>query len=105
MTPEMPIRDLDLMRSARLLLVRCGENALIHVAGRADELLGSGDVEGCWAKVDSILEAARQAATLGPDARTRCFNRKGFVEAQAQNSRQERRKTRKRAAGAASASR
>ncbi len=60
----MTVSDLDLLRCAKLVLDHHGEDALIHAARRADELLERGDVEGCevWRKIGGILEAARLAA-------------------------------------------
>ena len=38
--------DIDIYRSANLLIERYGEDAPIHVAMRADELMETGDMEG-----------------------------------------------------------
>lgn len=62
----MMVSDLDLLRSARLVLDQYGEDALIHAAERAEELLERGDVEGCevWCKIGGILQAARLAQSF-----------------------------------------
>ena len=41
------IPDLDIFRSANILVKRHGQGAPIHAAMRADELLDKGDLEGC----------------------------------------------------------
>ncbi len=45
--------DLDIYRSAQALVKRHGEDAPIHAAMRADELLEAGDLDGCavWKRV------------------------------------------------------
>ena len=45
--------DLDISRSAAVLIKRHGGDAPIHAAMRADELLAAGDVDGyaVWGKV------------------------------------------------------
>ena len=40
------IPDLDIYRSANVLVTRHGQDAAIHAAMRADELLEAGDLEG-----------------------------------------------------------
>ncbi len=43
----MPVTsDLDVYRSANELIKQHGEDAPIHAAMRADELMGAGDMEG-----------------------------------------------------------
>ncbi len=39
--------DLDIYRSANVLVTRHGADAPVHAAMRADELLDKGDLEGC----------------------------------------------------------
>ncbi len=39
--------DLDIYRSAQVLVKQHGEDRPIHAAMRADELLDKGDLEGC----------------------------------------------------------
>ena len=41
------IPDLDIYRSANVLLEQHGPDAPIHAAMRADELLEAGDLDGC----------------------------------------------------------
>ncbi len=41
------ILDLDIYRSANVLIREHGEDAPIHASMRADELLEAGDMEGC----------------------------------------------------------
>ncbi len=43
------ISDLDIYRSARVLVKRYGADAPIHAAMRADELLEAGDLDGAAA--------------------------------------------------------
>ena len=45
--------DLDIYRSAKLLVDQHGDEAPIHAAMRADELLGAGDLDGCavWKRI------------------------------------------------------
>ncbi len=47
------IPDLDIYRSAQVLVKRHGEDAPIHAAMRADELLEAGDLDGyaVWRRV------------------------------------------------------
>ena len=59
----MPISDPDIWRAANLLILRHGDDAPIHAAQRADELMAEGDTEGwgVWkricAAVDELLRA------------------------------------------------
>ncbi len=41
------IPDLDIYRTANILVKQHGQDAPIHAAMRADELLEAGDMEGC----------------------------------------------------------
>jgi hypothetical protein len=49
----MKIADIDVWRAADLLVKRHGEDAAIHAAQRADELLAEGDVGGqiVWKRI------------------------------------------------------
>jgi hypothetical protein len=55
------ISDLDLLRSAKLVLDQHSKDALVHAARRADELLERGDVEDyeVWLAILAVLEPAR----------------------------------------------
>ncbi len=52
------IPDLDIYRSANVLLKQHGQDAPIHAAMRADELLEAGDLEGCavWKRILRAVE-------------------------------------------------
>ena len=52
------IPDLDIYRSAQVLVKRHGPAAPIHAAMRADELLETGDLEGCevWKRIMRAVE-------------------------------------------------
>jgi hypothetical protein len=55
------VSDLDILRSAKLVLDHHGPDALIHAATRADALLERGDVQGyeLWLAILAVLESAR----------------------------------------------
>jgi hypothetical protein len=55
------VSDLDVLRSAKLVLDYHGPDALIHAARRADALLEQGDVQGyeVWLAILAVLESAR----------------------------------------------
>ncbi len=61
------IPDLDIYRSANLLVKQHGENALIHAAMRADAMLEAGDLEGLavWKR---ILRAVEEMGNTTPGA-------------------------------------
>ncbi len=40
------LSDLDIWRSAQVLISRCGEDAALKAAGRADDMLDTGDMDG-----------------------------------------------------------
>jgi hypothetical protein len=50
--------ELDIWRSAKLLVDRHGEDAPIHAAMRADELMGAGDMDGraVWLRIKAAVE-------------------------------------------------
>ncbi len=56
--------DLDIYRSAQALVKRHGEDAPIHAAMRADELLEAGDLDGCavWKRVLRAVEELQGTA-------------------------------------------
>jgi hypothetical protein len=55
------VNDLDILRSAKLVIDHHGPDALIHAARRADALLERGDVQGyeVWLAILAVLESAR----------------------------------------------
>ncbi len=62
------IPDLDMYRSANVLVKRYGPDAPIHAAMRADELLEAGDLDGCavWKR---ILRAVGELQGTEPEPR------------------------------------
>ncbi len=64
------IPDLDIWRSANLLVKQHGQDAPIHAAMRADAMLEAGDLDG-YAVWKRILRAVGelQGAAPGPGAR------------------------------------
>lgn len=59
------MNDLDVYRTAAILVREHGEDAPIHAAMRADELLDKGDLDGAavWRKV---IEAVGELLREGP---------------------------------------
>ena len=59
------IPDLDIYRSAQVLVKRHGQDAPIQAAMRADELLEKGDMDGydVWKR---ILRAVEELRRVGP---------------------------------------
>ena len=57
--------DLDIYRTARLLIDQHGDEAPIHAAMRADELLAAGDLDGqaVWKR---IIRAIKELQDRGP---------------------------------------
>jgi len=55
------VTDLEILRTARLVLDHHGRDALTHAAQHADELLERGDVRGyeIWPAILAVLESAR----------------------------------------------
>ena len=51
--------DIDIYRTANVLVKQHGQNAPIHAAMRADELLEAGDMEGC-AVFKRVLKAIEE---------------------------------------------
>ena len=49
----MPVLDIDIWRSANLLVKQHGQDAPIHAAMRADAMLEKGDLNGCatWKRI------------------------------------------------------
>ncbi len=52
------IPDLDIYRSAQVLIKQHGEDAPIHAAMRADAMLEAGDLDGCavWKRILKAVE-------------------------------------------------
>jgi hypothetical protein len=52
------IQDLDIYRTAKLIIDKYGEDALIEAALRQDELLAKGDREGArsWSRIGDAIE-------------------------------------------------
>ena len=66
----MPVTsDLDIYRSARILVKRHGQNAPIQAAMRADAMLEAGDSDGCavWKRILRAVEEL-QGMEPGPGA-------------------------------------
>lgn len=62
--------DLDILRSAHLVIKRHGENALIAAAQRADELLARGAVDGqaVWKRILAAIEELQRVERLSGEA-------------------------------------
>ena len=56
---ETMIPDLDIYRSAQVLVKRHGQDAPIHAAMRADELLEAGDLDG-YAVFRRVVKAVEE---------------------------------------------
>ena len=64
-----PITDLEIYQTAAAVIKQRGEDAPIHAAMRADELLDQGDMDGCsvWKRVVAAineLQAERDGEAL-----------------------------------------
>ena len=62
------MNDLDIWRSANILLKRYGAEAVFIASRRADALLDQGDVQGCsaWVRIaKAITDLERKAAGKG----------------------------------------
>ena len=64
------IPDLDIYRSAQVLVKRHGQNAPIHAAMRADELLEKNDLAG-YAVWKRVLRAVGELQRAEPDRNER----------------------------------
>ena len=51
------IAEIDTWRSAMAMIKRHGDNAMLEVVARADELLADGDVDGArvWARIAEVI--------------------------------------------------
>ncbi len=62
------IHDLDIYRSANILVKRCGEDAALKAARRADVMLERGDMDGyaVWKQiVKAVEEMQRTEPAIG----------------------------------------
>ncbi len=61
------IPDLDIYRSAQVLIKQHGQDAPIHAAMRADAMLEKGDLDGCavWKRILRAVEEL-QGTAPGP---------------------------------------
>ncbi len=52
------IPNIDIWRSANVMVKRYGEDAALEAAKRADELLEAGDMDGCaiWKRIVAAVE-------------------------------------------------
>ncbi len=64
------IPDLDIYRTANILVKQHGQDAPIHAAMRADAMLDKGDLDGCavWKRVLRAVEELQRAGP-GPGIR------------------------------------
>jgi hypothetical protein len=55
------VSDVDLLRSAKVVLDQHGPDALIHWAQQADKVIAKGDVQGyeVWCAILALLASAR----------------------------------------------
>ncbi len=62
------LSNLDIYRSASVLIRRYGAGASLHAAHRADEMLDKGDMDGraVWGRIyEAVLELGREAPGEG----------------------------------------
>ena len=64
------IPDLDIWRSANLLVKRHGQDAPIEAAMRADAMLEAGDLDGCavWKRILKAVEELQGTAPKSGEA-------------------------------------
>jgi triphosphoribosyl-dephospho-CoA synthetase len=67
---RLAVSDLDILRTATLVIQQHGESAAYYAAGRADELLEQGTVTGAatWRK---IVEAIEKLQAMEPEGGAR----------------------------------
>ena len=60
--------DLEIYRAAQATISRYGDEAALHAAMRADELMAAGDMEGraVWHRIERAIDELRRPAP-GPD--------------------------------------
>ena len=63
--------DLDIYRSAAVLVREHGQDAALEAAQRADAMLERGDVEGCavWKRIADAVDEIRRTAPRDGEAR------------------------------------
>ena len=69
----MAVDDLDIYRAARLLIDQHGDEAPIHAAMRADELLDAGNLDGAavWRRIaKAVRELLERKAPVGTAVRS-----------------------------------
>ncbi len=61
--------EIDIWRTAQLLVKQHGNEATTHAAMRADELLDEGDLDGAsvWRRILKAIEQIRDTGSSGPD--------------------------------------
>lgn len=54
----MPIDDIDIWRSAKMMVDSHGADAAVHAAVRADRMLDAGDLDGAavWRRIVAAIE-------------------------------------------------
>ena len=60
------VADIDIWRSANVMVKRYGEDAALEAAKRADCCLESGDIDGCavWKRIITAVEDLRRDRLL-----------------------------------------
>ncbi len=58
------LSDLGIYRAAQATISRYGDDAVLHAAQRADELMAEGDMEGraVWPRVESAIDELGRTA-------------------------------------------
>jgi hypothetical protein len=59
--------DIDICRSAKVLIDQHGDNAAIHAAIRADQMLKQGDLDGrnVWVRIIEAIHELRDVKSYG----------------------------------------
>ena len=67
MEAALMISDLDIYRSAKLLIDQYGDQAVIEAARHADAMLAKGDMDGraVWLRVIKVIEELQAEAPSG----------------------------------------
>jgi len=60
------IPDIDIWRSASVIMERYGEDAALEAAQRADDMLARGDLDGCavWKRILKAIEEMERTDRL-----------------------------------------